>query len=515
MLNNYLENLKSKNVGIIVNYFSKQFLNKYYELYNIPTSNFVDYLSINNLNTIFIDNELFEVDHAWFKKEINGLLAHAKLNNIDVIIIRNTDKPIRNVLLDYPAIEINVPRYEKNNKNRVQLPVIVDETKFNPIDTVKSIDILYVSFSKILRTKGIQSLNVMINPKREEFVFDEMSRKNFLALFSKIKKAKCVYFYYVDEIDNVIIKYLEVIVGLQNSIPMYSSFTRKSENAIIKEDIELMTNIVSLIGNKQMREKFVLPNQRKLFLNHTFMAKKDLFNSDTEVKPIPTSVITSTNRKYNLSNYIQRLNSQKLVEIQATLITHGFKLTNQEEDLIYDQLNNDIDLTIISVDESQPLGFCLNKAISNVKHDYVAKMDDDDYYFDNYLIDSWISAKYSDADLVGKFSTFTYLGDSNIIISKHKNTHRKYHPFVMGATFFCKTSIMQKYMFSYLPTGEDSDFLRRIKEDKAIIYADHPYNFCIYRSGDVGDHTWKISDLEYMRNAIIEDFNKPYEFISL
>src|SRR5699024_9258285 len=337
----------------------------------------------------------------------------------------------------------------------------------------------------ILRTKGIQSLNVMINPKREEFVFDEMSRKNFLALFNKIKKAKCVYFYYVDEIDQVIIKYLEVIVGLQNSIPMYSSFTRKSENAIIKEDIELMTNIVSLIGNKQMREKFVLPNQRKLFLNHTFMAQKDLFNSDTEVKPIPTSVITSTNRKYNLSNYIQRLNSQKLVEIQVTLITHGFKLTKQEEDLIYDQLNNDIDLTIISVDESQPLGFCLNKAISNVKHDYVAKMDDDDYYFDNYLIDSWISAKYSDADLVGKFSTFTYLGDSNIIISKHKNTHRKYHPFVMGATFFCKTTIMQKYMFSYLPTGEDSDFLRRIKEDKATIYADHPYNFCIYRSGDV------------------------------
>src|SRR5699024_7277112 len=113
------------------------------------------------------------------------------------------------------------------------------------------------------------------------------------------------------------------------------------------------------------REKFILPNQRRLFLNNTFMANQDLFNADSHSKTIPISVITSTNRKYNLSNYIQRLNCQKSVEIQATLITHGFKLTNEEENLIYNQLNKEIELTIISVDESQPLGFCLNKAISN------------------------------------------------------------------------------------------------------------------------------------------------------
>src|SRR5699024_4840112 len=149
----------------------------------------VDYLTINNLDTVFIDNEIFEVDHAWFNKEISGLLAHAKLNNIKVIIIKNTSKNLKNTLLDYPAIEICTTYKENNSENRVKLPVILDESVFNPIDSVKSIDVLYVSFSKILRTKGIQSLNVLIKPNREEFVFDKMTRKNLISLFDKIKKA--------------------------------------------------------------------------------------------------------------------------------------------------------------------------------------------------------------------------------------------------------------------------------------------------------------------------------------
>jgi len=121
------------------------------------------------------------------------------------------------------------------------------------------------------------------------------------------------------------------------------------------------------------------------------------------------------------------------------------------------------------VSEDLPLGYRLNAGISKANHPYIAKMDDDDFYFENYQIDSWIAARYSVADLVGKYSTYTFSEGNNLTISKYNNTRIKYHNFVMDATFFAQNSLMRKYMFSHLQTGEDSDFLRRINEYEAVV----------------------------------------------
>lgn len=517
MLSNYLKKIRNDNVGVIVNYLSKQFLNRHYNLFDVPPANFVDYLILNNIETIFIDNYLYEEDHNWYGKEINGLIAHAKLNNIKIIIIKNNSESIYNNYLDFPVIEITLNDKTINTKKRVFLPLIIDEHVFNPIDAQKKNDILYISRNKIYRTEGIQALHTNIKPIREEFVLDKLTRQNLYNLFDKIKEAKCIYIYNVENFDPILLRYIELISVLQNSVVLYSSDNTSSPYALNSNDIDLVNQLVILIKDKMSREKVCLPIQRKAFLMQTFSNYENLMkNSEEELSSsnVALSVITSTNRKYNLKQYIHRMNKQKHVNIQIVLITHGFTLTSGEKREIYATLNNNIELEIIPIDESLPLGYCLNTAIIKVKHDYVAKMDDDDFYFSNYLIDSWIAAQYSRADLVGKLATFSYLDGAKLIISKHKNMTRRYNTFVMGATFFCKSDTMKKYMFSYLPTGEDSDFLRRINEDNVSIYIDHPYNFCIYRSGDVGNHTWKISDLEYMKNSEIVSFEKPHNFLS-
>src|SRR5699024_8332666 len=113
---------------------------------------------------------------------------------------------------------------------------------------------------------------------------------------------------------------------------------------------------------------------------------------------VNVSVITSTNRKHNLSRYIEQLKNQNLVNIQLILVTHGFELSEEELKVFLDKGSN-IEIEVIEVGQEFPLGYCLNTAIQNIEHEYVAKIDDDDYYYENYLIDSWISAKYSGADL--------------------------------------------------------------------------------------------------------------------
>src|SRR5699024_10067628 len=107
----------------------------------------------------------------------------------------------------------------------------------------------------------------------------------------------------------------------------------------------------------------------------------------------------------------------KDVDLQVVLITHGFEIDNKEI-MKYHKDIEKWDLKVVYVPSEQPLGYCLNRAISEIKHFYVAKMDDDDFYFEHYLIDSWITYRYTEAHLVRKHYIYTFVQDSNLKISK-------------------------------------------------------------------------------------------------
>ncbi|WP_017548111.1 glycosyltransferase [Salinicoccus carnicancri] len=510
------KNIDRKNVGIITNFFSKQFLEREFMTFQIPYDNFREYLKINNISIVFIDNEIYETDHVWFNKELNGLMAYLKLNNIDIRIIKNSNRNIPNSLMQYPIVEIDIDHRARSEKN-MSLPIIINEKRFNPIKSIKKLDVLYLRKGKIIRPQLIQKFHDSLNPAREEVVYHKITRKFLLGLLEKIKESKFLYIYDAQQMDPVFLRYIELISVLQNTVVFYTGEKLVSEYAFTN-NISYNINYMAIMKeDTHFIDKLLLPLQRKVFLNHTFVNRDSIekfqYESENTFINKEISVITSTNRKKNLSDYIKQMNEQRLVKLQVILVTHGFTLTDLEMEELSNQGLN-FELEVIEAPEHLPLGYCLNTAISKVRYPYVAKMDDDDYYFENYLIDSWIAAKYTEADLVGKLSTYTYLEGSKLIISKHKNTRRKYNDFVMGATFFSKTSLMKKYMFSYLSTGEDSDFLKRINEDKVVIYADHPYNFCIYRSNDISAHTWKISDLEFMKNSKIESYDIPEKFLS-
>ena len=520
MLSDQLLQLKANKdkVGVICTYLTKQFLERDFNLYQLPRTDFVEYIDVNNISVVILDNDIYESDHLWFEKDLSGLLSFLKFKNIKVYIIKNTTKKIPNTFLDYTILELSDETLPgKNYTNSVKLPVLINEKKINSVNKIKSHDVIHMKKGELLRSFAIQDFNAALKPERQEIVFDTFSKKIIFDIIEKIKITRCLYIYDPTDFDPILLKYIEIISVLQNTIVLYSDPTVKSKVAINNDE---MTNIslMSIIHkDNHYRDKILLPLQREVYLSNTFTEYESIFKfleTKKDVKTeIPISVITSTNRKHNLKSYFKQLINQKFVNLQVVLITHGFELSDREI-MKYHKDIHELDLNVIHVPSDQPLGYCLNKAISEIKYPYVAKMDDDDFYFEHYLIDSWIAARYTDADLVGKYSTYTFFQGSNLTISKYKNTRRKYHPFVMGATFFAKSTLMKKYMFSYLPTGEDSDFLRRINEDEAVIYADQPYNFCIFRSQDLESHTWKISDIDFMKNSFIESYDNPKKLLS-
>ncbi|SEV79689.1 hypothetical protein SAMN05192557_0014, partial [Aliicoccus persicus] len=85
----------------------------------------------------------------------------------------------------------------------------------------------------------------------------------------------------------------------------------------------------------------------------------------------------------------------------------------------------------------------------------------------------------------------------------------KYDTFVMGATIMSPADTMKHIKFSDLPKAVDTNYLRRVVASGGEIYVGHPYEMCVYRSGDTSHHTWNVNDLSMLRNAEIVGFGTP------
>src|SRR5699024_10923044 len=147
-----------ENVGIITNYFSKQFLTHQFDVFEIPINNFAEYININNIKTVVIDNIIYETDNDWYNKDIGGLLAYLRLLNIDVIFIKNTQESIKNTYLDYYIIDIELDFHQRpidKSEKIIKLPVLLNEEMFNPINSIKRKDVLYLKQGEISKPSAI------------------------------------------------------------------------------------------------------------------------------------------------------------------------------------------------------------------------------------------------------------------------------------------------------------------------------------------------------------------------
>ena len=106
----------------------------------------------------------------------------------------------------------------------------------------------------------------------------------------------------------------------------------------------------------------------------------------------------------------------------SALLENFAKQSYQEKELLL-ILNNasfDIDairtqtqalsnVCILQMKKRSTLAACLNRGVETASGEYIAKMDDDDYYGERYLSDMMLAANFSDAEVLGKGTYFAYM----------------------------------------------------------------------------------------------------------
>jgi glycosyltransferase involved in cell wall biosynthesis len=159
-------------------------------------------------------------------------------------------------------------------------------------------------------------------------------------------------------------------------------------------------------------------------------------------------------------------------------------------------------IEIVVDDSESSLGVRLNRAVDLARGRYIAKMDDDDVYFAEYLWDMLLPFEFGDYALVGKMIQYTYLEGHDLLVRVRSGLAHRSIRNVAGATLVMPSTIARTYRFSDLNRGEDSTLVNHILEGGGRVYAADAFNFVVWRSS-ADDHTWDVDEAFFLERAEI------------
>ncbi|WP_278386785.1 glycosyltransferase family protein [Stutzerimonas kunmingensis] len=264
--------------------------------------------------------------------------------------------------------------------------------------------------------------------------------------------------------------------------------------------------IEKLLTDERYWEKISHLGYREVMKKHTYSHRlkeieKALGYEQVTSEPL-VSIITCSRRPHMIDRIVENMTRQNHPNCELILVLQDFSNTKKDE-LIAKLRAKPSNLKRIEVitndDTATTLGERFNGGAALAQGEYIAKMDDDDFYFENYLSDMLIPFSFGNYGLVGKKELYMYLSESKKLIRRFPGMQHREADFVAGATFLFKASIFKKYKFNHLNHGEDSDIIERIKKDGVKIYSADPFNFVVWR-GETTGHTWSATD-EYFLNG--------------
>src|SRR5699024_2538212 len=124
---NWNEFKTENSIGLITTLLTEQFVSQSFNTKKISFENYQEEIELYDIDTVFIDNDLYEKDHVWYKKNREHIVNHLKNNNINLVVIKNTKMQVSNVFKNSFLMKIN-PEIEdyRLNEEILEVPLLID-----------------------------------------------------------------------------------------------------------------------------------------------------------------------------------------------------------------------------------------------------------------------------------------------------------------------------------------------------------------------------------------------------
>ena len=239
--------------------------------------------------------------------------------------------------------------------------------------------------------------------------------------------------------------------------------------------------------------------QRRITLNtHSLPARLAQVRAAAglPVQPVPSvSVVVSTNRPALVERIVGIVAAQDHPSTELILALHGDGFAAADP-----VAPPGLSLKVLRAPADAVFGHVLSQASALAEGEWVAKMDDDDWYGTEHLSDLVLAAGYSGADLVGKGSEFVYLEGSEVTLRRGLGAGEAPSRTISGGTMLVRTAMLREVCgWRGVPRGVDVALIDDVAQAGGGIWRTHPFGYLLRRT--TGSHTWRIDDSYFLRQA--------------
>jgi hypothetical protein len=301
-----------------------------------------------------------------------------------------------------------------------------------------------------------------------------------------------------------------VVTGPAASIEGYFG----EDVTVVADAEQTRTELAVLLRHSEFRERRALRAHRRVFDEHLYAHRVATVlgaagqTVDADVPSV--TIVVPTNRPAQLDDVFGFVGRQRHDRIQLVLVQHGFEVS--ESDLTRRAKETGVDeLVVRAAGAAVTLGRCMNLGLEAADGEFVAKMDDDNWYGPNYLRDLVRAFSYTDAEVVGKWAHLVHLQGSGATLLRFPEAEHRYVKLVQGGTIVARRSTARQLQFDDLPRRVDTTFLEKVTVAGGKVYSSDRFNFVSVRRADADGHTWKITEEQMLAGrADLLFYGEPY-----
>ena len=265
-----------------------------------------------------------------------------------------------------------------------------------------------------------------------------------------------------------------------------------------------MAGVLTEIEKKDLkdptsREKVSVDLRRIALSKHTTTKRLQEIRRQaglTTFREPSVSVIVASNRPEMIERIFNLVKNQDYENIELVVALHGEGFQESYADL----LGDDLPVTILRYPKETIFGSVLSEASAIAQGEWIAKMDDDDWYGKEHISDLLLAASYSNADLVGKGSEFVYITEEDVTVRRDLgNSEVESLTLGGGALLVRADTLKQTFGWRELKKGVDVALIEDVATRGGLVWRTHAFGYLLRRTK--GKHTWEVDNEYFLKNA--------------
>lgn len=277
-------------------------------------------------------------------------------------------------------------------------------------------------------------------------------------------------------------------------------------------------DVAARVWQGELRDREGVRLAREVHARHTFGRRVETIAGavglDTRRPSRTVSAVVPTNRVHELDNVFANLGRQAHRDVELILVLHGLSVPDAKARAVDAGIEN---VQVIEADSALTLGACMNLGVDAAGGQFIAKMDDDNFYGKHYLTDLVAAFDYTDAGITGKWAHYVWLRSTGAVLLRTPKAEHRYERLVQGGSIVLRADVARELRFGdHLPRGVDTDILNRAKAAGIKTYSADRFNYVSVRGADRHAHTWTIADTALMNRAgTLVFYGDPREHVSV